>query len=149
MVALRLPFLQIRELGRKYQKGQLGLTGGVINVPADTHRLQSILPRDINETDTVAIALKKRLMYKNAYAYGRICVYTLMKALKRLCITMLYKQENATINDSWIQFFTEIKNQDATDIDSNSDDDDTNTTNEPIKKTLLHAFTETYGVYDL
>ena len=36
LLSLRLPFLQIRELEKKHRGQQLGLTGGVINVPIDT-----------------------------------------------------------------------------------------------------------------
>ena len=66
LIALRLAFPQIRELGQRYKKPQLGLTGGVINVPNDISRIQHALPRDINETSTIAIALKKSLRFKNA-----------------------------------------------------------------------------------
>jgi hypothetical protein len=82
LIALRLPFLQIRELGKRYRKPQLGLNGGVINVPVDTSRIQCALPRNINESDTVAIAIKKRLVFKSAYVVGKICVHKVMKALK-------------------------------------------------------------------
>ena len=44
LVALRLPFLQIRDLGIRYQKPQLGLSGGVINVHADISRIQHAFP---------------------------------------------------------------------------------------------------------
>ena len=59
LLSLRLPFLQIRELGKKHRGQQLGLTGGVINVPTDTSRIQCALPRDVKETDIVAVAIKK------------------------------------------------------------------------------------------
>ena len=44
LVALRLPFLQIKEMGHRHKKPQLGLTGGVINVPTNISRIQSALP---------------------------------------------------------------------------------------------------------
>ena len=74
LLSLRLPFLQIRELGKKHRGQQLGLTGGVINVPIDTSRSQCALPHDIKETDTVAVAIKKgyatkMLMLSVAFAY--------------------------------------------------------------------------------
>jgi hypothetical protein len=64
--------LQIRELGQRYRKPQLGLTGGVINVPTDISRIQHALPHNINETDTIAVAIKKSLRLKNAYSIGCI-----------------------------------------------------------------------------
>ena len=56
----------------RYKKPQLGLIGWVINVPTCIKRTQSALPRNIRETDTVAVAIKRRLNLKNAYAIGRI-----------------------------------------------------------------------------
>lgn len=42
--------MQIQELGQKYRGQQMGLTGGIINVPTDTPQIQNVLPCDIKET---------------------------------------------------------------------------------------------------
>ena len=59
-------------MGPRYKKPQLCLIGGVINVPTCINRIQSTLPRNIRETDTVTVAIKRCLNFKNAYAIGRI-----------------------------------------------------------------------------
>ena len=63
LVALRIPFMQIRELPRG---GQYSLKGNVINVPVDIQPTISCLPRPMDENFTVAIQLKKKLSYKKS-----------------------------------------------------------------------------------
>ena len=117
LVALRFPFLQIRELGLRYQKPQLGLSGGVINVHADISRIQHAFPRKINESDTNAIAIKRSLKFKNAYAIGRIHPHLVIKALKQLCKRTLYKLEKVTIIDKWNEEFMQNIKAYETEID--------------------------------
>jgi hypothetical protein len=101
LVALRLTFLQIKEMGHRYRKPQLGLTGGVINVPTSTYRIQFGQPRNIKDIDIVEIVIKKSLRFKIIYAIGQIQIHTDHKALKYLCKTMIYKLENVKIDDNW------------------------------------------------
>ena len=61
LIALRIPFMQIRELPRG---GQYSLKGNVINVPVDIQPTINCLPRPMDETFTIAIQLKKKLSYK-------------------------------------------------------------------------------------
>ena len=61
LVAVRIPFMQIRELPRG---GQYSLKGNVINVPVDIQPTINCLPRPMDENFTVAIQLKKKLSYK-------------------------------------------------------------------------------------
>ena len=49
LLSLRFPFFQIRELGLRYQKPQLGLSAGVINVLVDISRIQHASPHTLNE----------------------------------------------------------------------------------------------------
>ena len=57
LIALRIPFMQIRELPRG---GQYSLKGNVINVPVDIQFTVNSLPRHMDENCTVAIQLKKK-----------------------------------------------------------------------------------------
>ena len=57
LIALRIPFMQIRELPRG---GQYSLKGNVINVPVDIQ--PTVRPMD--ENFTIAVQLKKKLSYK-------------------------------------------------------------------------------------
>ena len=61
LIALRIPFMQIREIPRG---GQYSLKGNVINVPVDIQLTINCLPRPMDENFTVAIQLKKKLSYK-------------------------------------------------------------------------------------
>ena len=61
LIALRIPFMQIRELPRG---GQYSLKGNVINVPVDIQPTINCLPRPMDENFTVAIQLKQKLSYK-------------------------------------------------------------------------------------
>ena len=61
LIALRIPFMQIRGLPRG---GQYSLKGNVINVPVDIQPTINCLPRPMDENFTVAIQLKKKLSYK-------------------------------------------------------------------------------------
>ena len=62
LIALRIPFMQIRELPRG---GQYSLKGNVINVPVDIQPTINCLPRPMDENFTVAIQLKKAVIYKS------------------------------------------------------------------------------------
>ena len=61
LIALRIPFMQIRELPRG---GQYSLKGNVINIPVDIQPTINSLPSPMDEKFTVAIQLKKKLSYK-------------------------------------------------------------------------------------
>ena len=63
LIALRIPFMQIRELPRG---GQYSLKGNVINVPVDIQPTINCLPRPMDENFTVATQLKKKLAYKKS-----------------------------------------------------------------------------------
>ena len=61
LIALRIPFMQIRELPRG---GQYSLKGNVINVPVDIQPTINCLPRPMDDNFTVAIQLKKNFPIK-------------------------------------------------------------------------------------
>jgi hypothetical protein len=50
----------------------MGLTGSIINVHVHMDIVQKSLPQFMDETMTIAIALKRQLQYKNAYQTGRV-----------------------------------------------------------------------------
>ena len=49
----------------------MGLIGLIINVHVHMDIVQKALPQFMNNTMTIAIALKRRLEYKNAYQTGK------------------------------------------------------------------------------
>ena len=52
LISPRIPFMQVRELP---SGGQLSIQGNVVNVPADVNSTVSVLPRPINESQTIPI----------------------------------------------------------------------------------------------
>ena len=75
-------------------------------------------------------------------------VHRVMKDFKQLCKPLLYKLENAKINESWEQeFFKTNRNMIETNIDNS--DSDTKDNDEPITKTSLHGFTDPHTIFDL
>jgi hypothetical protein len=103
LVAPRMDFCKIRELS--YKKAQIGLTGTIINVPANLDKIQFALPRNLSNSMTVAIMLKIKMEYKNAYLSGNVCQKNVMTALKDLCNTSLYINEGIIINIQWEDVF--------------------------------------------
>ena len=61
LIALRIPFMQIREVP---SGDQYSLKENVINVPFDIQPTVNCLPRPIGANFTVAVQLKKKLSYK-------------------------------------------------------------------------------------
>ena len=55
LISPRIPFMQVRELP---SGGQLSIHGNVVNVPADVNSTVNVLPRPINESQTIPIKLK-------------------------------------------------------------------------------------------
>ena len=61
LIAVRIPFMQIRELPRD---GQNSLKGNFINVPLDIQLTVNCLPRPMDENFTFVVQLEKKLSYK-------------------------------------------------------------------------------------
>ena len=105
LIALRIPFMQIRELPRG---GQYSLKGNVINVPVDIQPTINCLPRPMDENFTVAIQLKKKLSYKKVDFKENVRPLRVLSALHWLMNnSKLYKNSGIVINDSWFQEVTE------------------------------------------
>ncbi|OXA55077.1 ATP-dependent DNA helicase PIF1 [Folsomia candida] len=98
LVALRLPFAQIRSLG---SDRQYGIRGGVVNVPNDMDIVAKIIPRRFDETSTVQVQLKRRISYKHPYMFQTIRPYKVFHAANYLVRTELYKKENVFLSSDW------------------------------------------------
>ena len=79
LISPRIPFMQIRELPTG---GQLSIHGNVINVPADVNSTVNVLPRPVNESQTIPIKLKRRLSYKHYYQFQSIRPSKVLEAAK-------------------------------------------------------------------
>ena len=81
LISPRIPFMQVRELP---SGGQLSIHGNVVNVPADVNSTVSLLPRPINESQTIPIKLKRRLGYKHHYQFQNIKPKKVLEAAQYL-----------------------------------------------------------------
>ena len=105
LIALRIPFMQIRELPRG---GQYSLKGNVINVPVDIQPTISCLPRPMDDNFTVAIQLKKKLSYKKVDFKENVRPLRVLSALNWLMNnSQLYKKSGIVVDESWFQEVTE------------------------------------------
>ena len=104
LIALRIPFMQIRELPCG---GQYSLKGNVINLPVDIQPTINSLPRPMDENFTVAIQLKKKLSYRKVDFKENVRPLRVLTALHWLVNNSeLYKNSDIAINDSWFQEVT-------------------------------------------
>ena len=90
--------MQIRELP---SGGQLSIHGNVINVPANVNSTVSVLPRPVNESQTIPIKLKRRLSYKHHYQFQNIRPSRVLDAAKFLVQTSeLFQNEGIQVADT-------------------------------------------------
>ena len=82
------PFMQLRELPRG---GQYGITGNVVNVPANNMTCVSSLPRHLDDSGTIPVKLKRRLRYKSHVLYQNVRPKKCMDATNYLLKKPLYK----------------------------------------------------------
>ena len=105
LIALRIPFMQIRELPRG---SQYSLKGNVINVPVDIQPTVSCLPRPMDENFTIAVQLKKKLSYKKVDFKDNVRPLRVLTALHWLVNkSELYKKSGIVVDDNWFQEVTE------------------------------------------
>ena len=98
LLALRIPFMQIRELPRG---GQFCLKGNVVNVPVEINSTISSLPRNLDETQTVQVKLKRKLAYKSSVSVENVRPAKVLNALAWLIENSdLYK--NVQLRNNWL-----------------------------------------------
>ena len=101
LIALRIPFMQIRALPRG---NQLQLYGSIINVPTQLERTIILLPRYINSEGTVSVRIKRRLQYKGVYCQINVRPQKVMNALLWLIENCeSYQGDDVNINNEWLQ----------------------------------------------
>ena len=146
LIALRIPFMQIRELPRG---GQYSLKGNVINVPVDIQPTISCLRRPMDENFTVAIQLKKKLSYKTVDFKENVRPLRVLTALHWLVNNSeFYKNSNIAVNDNWFHEVTESAEETVKEFFEVTTDQ-ANSQNKMNKDTSITAndWTETDG-YD-
>ncbi|KAK3105661.1 hypothetical protein FSP39_002926 [Pinctada imbricata] len=104
VVALRIPFMQMRELPRG---GQYCVKGNVVNVPVDIQPVINALPRQMDDTGTIPIKLKKKMSYKKCDFKENIRPNIVLSALHWLMAESdLYKNSGVQVDESWEQSIT-------------------------------------------
>ncbi|XP_070538389.1 uncharacterized protein [Ptychodera flava] len=100
LVALRIPFMQIRELPRGRQ---VSLRGNIVNVIADVSTTVSTLPRTLNESQTIPVKFKRKISYTHAYQVENVRPLKVLQAANWLVKNSpLYKAEHITISTDWV-----------------------------------------------
>ena len=114
LVALRIPFMQMRELPRG---GQFSIHGNVVNVPVDIQPTIKVLPHTLEKT-TIPVKLKRKLVYKRAEISENIRPQKVLSALQWLFDhSSLYQDSGVQFDHQWI---SNIQNSD--DVGRNSVD---------------------------
>ena len=105
LVSPRIPFMQIRELP---SGGQLSIHGNVVNVPANVNSTVNVLPRPVNESQTIPIKLKRRLSYKHYYQFQNIRPSKVLEAATYLVQTSeLFQNEDIQVSETWLKTLNE------------------------------------------
>ena len=100
LISPRIPFMQVRELP---SGGQLSIHGNVVNVPADVNSTVNVLPRPINESQTIPIKLKRRLGYKHHYQFQNVRPTKVLAAAQYLVHNSeIFKNEGIQVMDNYI-----------------------------------------------
>ena len=99
LIALRNPFMQIRQLPRG---GQKSIHGNVVNIPCDIRPVANTLPRNMNDTDTISVKYKRKLSYDHSVMHENIRPKKVLEAIQYLMNNSeLYKDAGVTINSKW------------------------------------------------
>ena len=101
----------------------------------------SILPRPINESQTIPIKLKRRLAYKHHYQFQNVRPSKVLEAAQYLvCTSDIFKNEGIQVMDNYVS--NSVDNDEewaefiATDISKNASDNQSNDLNSEIEESI-------------
>jgi hypothetical protein len=115
LISPRIPFMQIKELPRG---GQMGLKGNVVNVPADVNRTVRVIPRNMNESETIPVKFKRSLSFKGHIAFEQVRPEKILKAAAWLVSkSKLFQNEGIIVNEQW-------ENEFQNDLQNTTDEND-------------------------
>ena len=134
-----MAFMLIHQL---FPGGQFSLYGSICHLPIEIGKVISTLPRSLNEYETIAVKLKRRLCYRNSVFSENVRPQKIIDALQYLLKTSeLYKQHNINIDPQWLQTFSNTSNNSDNEqelhltnhknLTNSSDDEDNNDEEEP------------------
>jgi hypothetical protein len=111
LVALRIPFMQIRAVGSERQSK---LDKNVVNVENDLDVCSQVLPRSFDDSSTVYVEFMRQMCGK-PYMKEVIRPAKVFKAAQYLMTTDAYLAEDVTLSDDWQgytngKFYNTMKN---------------------------------------
>lgn len=95
-------FMKLVELIPSSLNSQLGIKGGVVNIPVEINEMLKILPRKFDDMQVIQLALKRKLSHKTTYKCEIIRPAYLCDALKYLITTPLYKKHKIEIDPEYL-----------------------------------------------
>ncbi|PIK45339.1 hypothetical protein BSL78_17804 [Apostichopus japonicus] len=99
LVALRTPFMRMRELPRGRQ---MSIKGNVVNVPADVSTTVRTLARRLDDGQTIPVKFKRKLCYKHSLDSQNVRPKKVVDAAKWLVTnSQLYRDEGITVQETW------------------------------------------------
>ena len=104
LVAPRIPFMQIRELG---VDKQFGIRGSIANVPIEIDKSVDCLPRTMDRTETVELKLKRMRSHKTNYSIAEVRPFAVMRAAEYLVRQPLYIAEGVKLSTNWEQYLAQ------------------------------------------
>ncbi|KAK7573658.1 hypothetical protein V9T40_004699 [Parthenolecanium corni] len=145
-ISPRIGFMKLVEvpINKQYK-----MRGRVINVPTNVEKSVEILPRTFDETETIAVALRRKKEYQHFYLYSIIRPLNVINALRVLKDCAVFKYANINVDESRFlkdvekykslipeDYDSEIDEElDSEDSDSSENDDEP--LNAPPDETLL------------
>ena len=134
-----MAFMLIHQL---FPGGQFSLYSSICHLPIEIGKVISTLPRSLNDYETIAVKLKRRLCYRNSVFSENVRPQKIIDALQYLLRTSeLYKQHNINIDPQWLQTFSNTSNNSDNEeelhlmnhenLTNSSDDEDNNDEEEP------------------
>lgn len=80
----------------------LAMRGGVVNVPVVLDKVQLILPRSLQDSQLMAVGLKRDLNFKWVIANGMVRPHLVLEALEQLTHEELYKELGIAMRPEWV-----------------------------------------------
>ena len=147
LIAPRIVFMLLRDhpVGR-----QTFVRGNFVNVPVDIAPTVNILPRSLNETETVTIKFKRKKQYKKCEFKETIRPTAVWTALDYLLKeSPLYKEANIQVDTSWLDSMCNLSNNDRELVTGLRHDSDFYVESQDEESDLNHMYNAETCVDDL
>ena len=119
LIAIHIPFMKMLALSKR---GQNGIHGPVMCVPADIVQTTNVLPRSSMEGSLVQVKLKRKITYKGHYEFQFVDTLHVIWALEYLKSTNVYYKD-IDFNEEWVNEFCRQVDEEKEELDSASEDE--------------------------